>query len=247
MQFKAIHLRLQPIKDVLRLISASATLGAWIQVDEMLKDAIVPRNMNCITREFRWPCRTSSFRCFIRMEAVLALTKVPCILLATMGLHVTATPPHPPPAKSDQAPSTNWEIIVKQRGVPATIKFICWVAAFAEILLIVTQTLGYQSFTMIVLYPLGMQMRIDQPSIYGGYIRYRCYQELGRMFTFEMTIMKEHKLVTTGPYAWVRHPAYTGVICTISGIVMVHCASGSWLIECKYDYDWSHKTYPEGR
>lgn len=56
------------------------------------------------------------------MEAVLALTKVPCILLATMGLHVTATPPHPPPAKSDQAPSTNWEVIVKQRGVPATIK-----------------------------------------------------------------------------------------------------------------------------
>ncbi|KAJ3868566.1 hypothetical protein EV359DRAFT_32011 [Lentinula novae-zelandiae] len=172
-----------------------------------------------------------------------------------MGLHVTATPPHPPPAKSDQAPSTNWEVIVKQRGVPATIKFICWVAACAEISLIVTQTLGYQSFTMIILYPLGMQMRIDQPSIYGsssvnlypsplfllgtclattgGYIRSRCYQELGRMFTFEMTIMKEHKLVTTGPYAWVRHPAYTGVICTISGIVMVHCASGSWLIECK--------------
>lgn len=34
----------------IRLISASATLGAWIQVDEMLEDAIVPRNINCNTR-----------------------------------------------------------------------------------------------------------------------------------------------------------------------------------------------------
>ncbi|KAJ4468216.1 hypothetical protein J3R30DRAFT_3305861 [Lentinula aciculospora] len=192
------------------------------------------------------------------MIALLALTKISCILLATIGLHITATPPHPPPAKSDQAPSTSWEVIVKYRGGPVMVKFICWLAAFAEISLIVTQVFGYQSLLTSVLDPLGIQLRVkpvEQPfesgssslNLYlspmfllgaclaaiGGYIRHCCYQALGCMFTFEMAIMKEHKLVTTGPYAWARHPAYTGVLCTVSGIVMLHCASGSSLIEYK--------------
>lgn len=57
-----------------------------------------------------------------RMEALLPLTKIPCILLATIGLQITATPPHPPPAKSEEAPSTSWEVVVKQRGGPVVIK-----------------------------------------------------------------------------------------------------------------------------
>ncbi|KAJ3988314.1 hypothetical protein F5890DRAFT_1471606 [Lentinula detonsa] len=153
-------------------------------------------------------------------------------------LHITATPPHPPPAKNELAPSTKWEFVVKYRGGPVMIK-----------------ALGYQTLAKSVIDPVGTQMRVGQPSksglpsvdlhpspmfllgtslaTTGGYIRCCCYRELGRMFTFEMTIMKDHKLVTSGPYAWARHPAYAGVLCTISGIVMLHCAPGSWLIECK--------------
>ncbi|KAJ3749113.1 hypothetical protein DFH05DRAFT_1390493 [Lentinula detonsa] len=189
------------------------------------------------------------------MGLLLVLTKIPCILLATIGLHITATPPHPPPAKNELAPSTKWEFVVKYRGGPVMIKFICWLAAFTEISLIIIQALGYQTLAKSVIDPVGTQMRVGQPSksglpsvdlhpspmfllgtslaTTGGYIRCCCYRELGRMFTFEMTIMKDHKLVTSGPYAWARHPAYAGVLCTISGIVMLHCAPGSWLIECK--------------
>ncbi|KAE9401561.1 hypothetical protein BT96DRAFT_817728 [Gymnopus androsaceus JB14] len=175
------------------------------------------------------------------MEALLPLTKIPCILLATIGLQITATPPHPPPAKSEEAPSTSWEVVVKQRGGPV---LICWFAALAEILLICAQTLGYQTFAKSVLNVLGLRQASDA-SLYpspmfllgtflaaaGGSIRYCCYRELGHLFTFEMSIMKEHKLITTGPYGIVRHPAYTGVLCTIIGIVLLHGSSGSWLIE----------------
>lgn len=59
----------------------------------------------------------------------------------------------------------------------------------------------------------------------GGFIRYFCYRELGRLFTFELSLRADHKLVTTGPYSVVRHPGYLGVILCISGVVIWHAGS----------------------
>ena len=59
-------------------------------------------------------------------------------------------------------------------------------------------------------------------TILGGLIRYKCYRALGRMFTFEMSIRKNHKLITSGPYAIVRHPSYVGVILVASGLMLIH-------------------------
>jgi protein-S-isoprenylcysteine O-methyltransferase len=35
---------------------------------------------------------------------------------------------------------------------------------------------------------------------------------LGRFFTVDVAIQKDHALMTRGPYAWVRHPSYTGLL-----------------------------------
>lgn len=35
---------------------------------------------------------------------------------------------------------------------------------------------------------------------------------LGRFFTVDVAIQKDHALMTHGPYAWVRHPSYTGLL-----------------------------------
>lgn len=59
---------------------------------------------------------------------------------------------------------------------------------------------------------------------FGGYIRYRCYKALGSMFTYEMSIRKDHVLVTSGPYSFVRHPGYTGVLFTVAGMLLLHGA-----------------------
>ena len=56
----------------------------------------------------------------------------------------------------------------------------------------------------------------------GGLIRYKCYRALGTMFTFEMSIRKDHMLVTSGPYSIVRHPGYTGIFLVVIGIFLVH-------------------------
>lgn len=46
-------------------------------------------------------------------------------------------------------------------------------------------------------------------TVLGGILRKWCYDALGKLFTFERSIMPKHELITDGPYAWVRHPSYT--------------------------------------
>src|SRR6185437_16196584 len=49
--------------------------------------------------------------------------------------------------------------------------------------------------------------------IFGGVMRGVCHRHLGKFFTWEQSIYKDHQLITSGPYSYVRHPAYSGLIC----------------------------------
>jgi protein-S-isoprenylcysteine O-methyltransferase Ste14 len=45
--------------------------------------------------------------------------------------------------------------------------------------------------------------------------------QLGPLFSTFVVIQKEHALVTTGLYRWVRHPIYTGSLIAVLGIFLV--------------------------
>jgi protein-S-isoprenylcysteine O-methyltransferase Ste14 len=49
---------------------------------------------------------------------------------------------------------------------------------------------------------------------------------LGKHFTVRVQVQERTKLVTEGPYSYIRHPAYTGTLLTFSGLSL---AVGSWL------------------
>ena len=44
---------------------------------------------------------------------------------------------------------------------------------------------------------------------------------LGRQYSPEVTIQKDHQLITDGPYRWVRHPRYLGVMALAVGASLV--------------------------
>lgn len=64
-------------------------------------------------------------------------------------------------------------------------------------------------------------------SLCGGLIRIPCYRLMGKQFTFDVSILKHHKLITKGPYSVVRHPAYTGALMILGGIILFHTSPGS--------------------
>lgn len=65
----------------------------------------------------------------------------------------------------------------------------------------------------------------------GGWGRSKCYDQLGKQFTFEVNIREDHKLVTTGLYSVVRHPSYAAGTMAIIGTTFFHASRGSWLRE----------------
>lgn len=40
---------------------------------------------------------------------------------------------------------------------------------------------------------------------------------LGRFFTYQVTTTEDQQVVTGGPYRWLRHPSYTGLLVSCAG------------------------------
>ena len=57
-------------------------------------------------------------------------------------------------------------------------------------------------------------------------LRYGAIFALGRQFTWRVTILDGHRLVTRGLFARVRHPSYTGGLLAAVGIILI---LGNWL------------------
>ena len=63
----------------------------------------------------------------------------------------------------------------------------------------------------------------------GMSIRFAAINELGRFFTCLVTIRANHRIVDTGPYRFVRHPAYAGALLAHIGLGL---SFGSWISLC---------------
>jgi protein-S-isoprenylcysteine O-methyltransferase Ste14 len=54
----------------------------------------------------------------------------------------------------------------------------------------------------------------------GLILRWWAIITLGRFFTVDVTIEKDHELVERGPFRIVRHPSYTGVLLAFVGVAL---------------------------
>ncbi|HET6463935.1 MAG TPA: isoprenylcysteine carboxylmethyltransferase family protein, partial [Candidatus Krumholzibacteria bacterium] len=49
-------------------------------------------------------------------------------------------------------------------------------------------------------------------------LRWTSVMFLGRYFTVNVAVMKDHRVVDSGPYRYVRHPSYSGLLLAFLGL-----------------------------
>ena len=54
----------------------------------------------------------------------------------------------------------------------------------------------------------------------GTLVRWWAIYHLGRFFTVDVAVASDHRLVDTGPYRFVRHPSYTGLMLQFTGLAL---------------------------
>ena len=57
-------------------------------------------------------------------------------------------------------------------------------------------------------------------------LRWWCFRALGRYFTFTVMTSPDQRVITTGPYRFLRHPSYAGILLILAGIGLSY---GNWL------------------
>jgi protein-S-isoprenylcysteine O-methyltransferase Ste14 len=66
-------------------------------------------------------------------------------------------------------------------------------------------------------------------AIMGARFRLAAYRALGTNFKYHLSVLRDHRLATTGPYARVRHPSYTGCFAAYLGVNTAWAARAGWL------------------
>ncbi|MGC8520790.1 MAG: methyltransferase family protein [Steroidobacteraceae bacterium] len=59
---------------------------------------------------------------------------------------------------------------------------------------------------------------------------------LGRNWGMPMSLREGHELVTTGPYAYVRHPIYTGILLAMLGSALTVALAWLWALALFFVY-----------
>ncbi|RDX41662.1 ICMT-domain-containing protein [Lentinus brumalis] len=165
----------------------------------------------------------------------------PLLRVALLVAHATCTyygmtPPCPPPRQDEvnRAVKRDFYCVIPgvQKVITSSTKLFLCVHALCEAATISTyqllpsssphQASGATAVAMTALVTMACVLGIA-----GGLIRVWCHRTLGRLFTWEMAVLDEHKLVTTGPYSFVRHPSYTGWLLVIAGNFVLLLDEGS--------------------
>jgi len=79
---------------------------------------------------------------------------------------------------------------------------------------------GRMPWRRIDLFPIGIVLMWT-----GIALRLWAFRTLGRFFTFSVMTSDDQPVVSNGPYRFLRHPSYAGVLLVLIGIGIV---SGNW-------------------
>ncbi|KAF9230359.1 hypothetical protein BU15DRAFT_91127 [Melanogaster broomeanus] len=168
----------------------------------------------------------------------MSLLRLPLVVGAAASYHISATAPAQS-ATNEQVKGLFYETVLGMFARAfALAKLICWSGAAAETVSVLSFYFPDDSVPLVIRSLRGpyhpeppslLFVIAGTLSILGGLLRLLCYRTLGQFFTFQLSIRKSHALVTTGPYAYVRHPSYIAFIICYVNMFAMHYSPDSWM------------------
>ncbi|KAJ8522290.1 hypothetical protein ONZ45_g1082 [Pleurotus djamor] len=158
---------------------------------------------------------------------VLPLLKAFIVMSNALAFHWTATPPNPPVVEKERLTKGVFERTLRYQVF--FLRTFVWVTAMMEVASLSHKGLtSSRASNMPLVFVVGAMI-----CIFGSLLRLWCFKILGKMFDFQFRIHADHKLVTSGPYQYVRHPSYTGWFFMVIGVTLVVFTPGSCFRECR--------------
>ncbi|KAG2151106.1 uncharacterized protein EDB93DRAFT_321569 [Suillus bovinus] len=176
----------------------------------------------------------------------MSLLKIPFIIAQTIGIYISFSSSSPPPAPEEKVEPPKFEVIILRfEGLWGNdIKKICSLAASSvEVASILATHMDPSQIpegiygTRVLQFLRALHPTPITPAFLagslavtiGGGLRFYCMSTLGKYWSWPLSVRREHRLVTSGPYSLVRHPSYTSFLLQYFGLIAMHGEQGSWL------------------
>ena len=106
--------------------------------------------------------------------------------------------------------------------------FLLWAVCLSTIALAILMANKFPQWTL----PNRRWFFIAALILFALGVAFRTYSivYLGRLFTPNVAIASDHHLIDSGPYRFIRHPTYTGLLMIVFGVALSFTNWGSLLI-----------------
>ncbi|KZV75244.1 hypothetical protein PENSPDRAFT_104095 [Peniophora sp. CONT] len=170
----------------------------------------------------------------------LLMLKTGILTLMLVCYHISTTPPVPSASTPERAKVKTSGTVGFVEAHMGTLTVLYKIIVTAALLIEIAGTFSASSSTPSVsptpvvssetagvhispLFCLGASLVVG-----AAWLRRACFRMMGSQFTFQMSIKEQHRLITNGPYAFVRHPSYTGLLLLTIGLTLCELSDGMW-------------------
>ncbi|OCH88446.1 hypothetical protein OBBRIDRAFT_734437 [Obba rivulosa] len=179
----------------------------------------------------------------------MSLSRGALVCLQAVLYQLASTPPNKTPSSGRYATDEVFLIRIAAK-VFLIQQPLVWLCSMADLLLVLAEQSSFPISPLasdwinstLCAYPTSRSVPLIRTTplfllgfsllVFGALLRLTCFRVLGSFFTFDLAILPAHRLITTGPYAYVRHPAYTGSLFVLMGLGIANLSRGGWVAEC---------------